>query len=68
MSPNADDNVDTGWIANYLGVTRDHVTDRLTTEPKFPKPVIELSQKIRRWDKDAVLNYLSSRRRRGRSS
>ena len=37
--------------AAMLGVSRQHVTDRLTKQPTFPQPVIDLSQRIRRWDR-----------------
>jgi predicted DNA-binding transcriptional regulator AlpA len=30
--------LDTQGIANYLGLSREHVTARLTKRPDFPKP------------------------------
>jgi predicted DNA-binding transcriptional regulator AlpA len=32
--------LDTQGIANYLGLSREHVTARLTKRPDFPKPFI----------------------------
>lgn len=49
--------IDTGGIAKLLGVSRAHVTDRLTKAPTFPPPVIDLSQRMRRWDRAAVLAW-----------
>lgn len=40
---------DTQDIANFLGVGRRYVTDELTKEPWWPKPIINMSQRIRRW-------------------
>lgn len=51
--------IDTGGIAALLGVSRPHVTDRLTKDPTFPAPVIDLSQRLRRWDRAQVLAWLS---------
>lgn len=41
--------IDTDGIARLLGVTRRHATDRITKRADFPKPVINVSRKIRRW-------------------
>lgn len=51
--------IDTGGIAKLLGVSRAHVTDRLTKAPTFPAPVIDLSQRMRRWDRAQVLAWLA---------
>ena len=51
--------IDTGGIAKLLGVSRAHVTDRLTKAPTFPAPVIDLSQRMRRWDREQVLAWMS---------
>jgi predicted DNA-binding transcriptional regulator AlpA len=45
-------------IAHLLGVSRKHVTDRIVTRPDFPAPVINLSQRTRRWAQAEVLAYL----------
>ena len=47
-------------IASLLGVSRKHVTDRVVTRPDFPKPVIRLSQRVRKWAQSEVLDYLRS--------
>ena len=36
-------------IAALLGLSRAHVTGRLTKRPDFPRPIINLSQRVRRW-------------------
>lgn len=59
-----DELIDTGGIAALLGVSRAHVTDRLTKAPTFPPPVIDLSQRLRRWDRAEVLEWLRSHQSR----
>lgn len=41
--------IDTAGIAAFLGCTRPHVTDYLTKAADFPRPVINVSQRLRRW-------------------
>jgi predicted DNA-binding transcriptional regulator AlpA len=41
--------MDTQGIADYLGLSREHVTARLTKRPDFPKPFINASRRIRYW-------------------
>lgn len=41
--------MDTADIAALLGVTREHVTDRLTKRVDFPKPYINVSRRLRYW-------------------
>ena len=41
--------VGTQDIAQYLGLSREWVTDNVTKRPDFPKPVINLSRKTRKW-------------------
>ena len=55
--------MDTGAIAKMLGVSRAHVTDRLTKQPTFPAPVIAISQRLRRWDRGQVLDWLKRQSR-----
>lgn len=47
-------------IAEYLGVCRRHVVARITKAAGFPKPVINLSRKTRRWDAEAVKAYVAA--------
>jgi predicted DNA-binding transcriptional regulator AlpA len=49
--------IDTAGIAQILGVSRAHVTDRLTKQHDFPKPFINRSQKLRRWKQDDVFMW-----------
>lgn len=58
------DLLDTGDIATLLGVSRQYITDHLSKTPKFPAPVINLSQKLRRWDRAEVYAFLTARARR----
>lgn len=41
--------IDSAGIAQLLGVSRKHVTQRVVTRPDFPRPTIDVSQKTRRW-------------------
>lgn len=53
------DLLDTGDLATLLGVTRAHITGRLTKRPDFPRPAIDLSQKMRRWRLQDVTAWAS---------
>ena len=56
--------IDTAQIAQLANVSRAHVTDRLTKRPGFPEPAINVSQRTRRWDEAAVLEWLKTGARR----
>ena len=56
--------VDTAGIAALLGCTRAHVTDRLTKRPDFPKPFINVSQKMRYWRLADVQAFMQGKRAR----
>lgn len=47
----------TEQIASYLGLTRRYVTDQLTKRRDFPKPVLNVSQRTRRWAADQVRRW-----------
>lgn len=47
----------TAQIASYLDLKRRYVTDELTKKPDFPKPVINRSQRMRRWAIAAVKQW-----------
>ena len=49
--------IDTSQIAQLLGYSRKHVTDRLVKQPNFPKPCQNNSPKKRRWRFDEVLKF-----------
>lgn len=53
------DTIDTADIAAILHVSREHVTDRVTKRTDFPKPKINVSRKLRRWDRAEVLAWAS---------
>ena len=52
------DLIDTSEIARMLGVTRAHVTNRLTKRPDFPPPAVNLSQRLRKWKREDVLKVI----------
>lgn len=58
---NAD--VTTKVIAEELGLTRHYVTATLVRRHDFPKPVLVLSQKTRRWDRDAFDSWKRRQRK-----
>lgn len=55
--------ITTDDIAKLAGVTRATATNRIVKRPDFPAPAINLSQRLKRWDADAVLRYFKSGRR-----
>jgi predicted DNA-binding transcriptional regulator AlpA len=58
--------IDTEGIARIIGVSRRHVTERVTKEPTFPAPVINLSRKTRRWSREQVMAWLTAGRQSAR--
>lgn len=48
-APAPNERIDTGQIAEFLKRSREHVTDRITKRPDFPKPVIDRGRKLRFW-------------------
>ncbi|MDH1337020.1 hypothetical protein N5D77_22855 [Comamonas thiooxydans] len=50
--------LDTAGIAEMLGVTRVHVTDRITKRPDFPKPFINVSRRLRYWRQSEVQAWM----------
>ena len=46
--------LDTADIAQILGLTRAYVTDKLTKRPDFPRPVVNVTRRIRRWRESDV--------------
>jgi predicted DNA-binding transcriptional regulator AlpA len=56
--------IDTGQIAERLGLNREYVTDKLTKRPDFPRPVVNLSRKLRRWSEADVMAWLAKNNRR----
>ncbi|MEL4181197.1 helix-turn-helix transcriptional regulator [Roseateles sp. PN1] len=51
--------IDAGTVAQLLGVTRQHFTDRIAKKKGFPQPVVNFSPKSRRWRYDEVLRWRS---------
>ncbi len=57
-SPSPQDRlVDTAEIARVLGVGRRQVSERIVHGPDFPSPIINISQKTRRWSLEQVLRW-----------
>ncbi len=56
------DLIDTKDIAVMLGVTRAHATDRIIKRADFPRPAVNISQRLRRWAKSDVLRWATSAR------
>jgi predicted DNA-binding transcriptional regulator AlpA len=54
--------LDTQGIANYLGLSREHVTARLTKRPDFPKPFMIASRRILYWRMADVKAWAEGRR------
>ncbi len=46
-------------IAELLGVSRAHLVDRLSKRPDFPAPIVNISQRIRKWKRDDVLKWMT---------
>lgn len=51
------DLMDTLEIARLLGVCRAHAVGRIIKRPDFPKPAIDVSQRIRKWRRADVLRW-----------
>ena len=52
--------IDTAGIAELLACTRAHATTRVVKQPGFPAPVLNLSQRLRRWNRAEVEAYLKA--------
>ena len=53
----SNDLLDTAQIAELLGLSQKHVTDRVTKAPDFPPPAIAISRKTKRWNRADVLAW-----------
>ncbi len=58
MSTQNLDLIGTKDITRMLGVTQAHCVGRIIKRPDFPKPAINLSQRLRKWKRDDVLKFL----------
>ena len=58
MSEKTLDLIGTQDIARMLGVTRSHCVGRIIKRPDFPKPAINLSQRLRKWKREDVMKFL----------
>lgn len=63
MTPYNRNLIGTREIAIILGVTQKHVTGRIIKQADFPKPVLNLSRRIRKWNIEEVQKYLKAKSR-----
>jgi predicted DNA-binding transcriptional regulator AlpA len=59
--------LDTAQIAELIGCTRAHVTDRLSKCEDFPRPRINVSRKLRKWSESDVLAWAAGTQSRRRA-
>ena len=59
-----DNTINTAEIAELLHVTREYVTDKLSKRPDFPRPVVNFSQRSRRWNRDQIETWAAGTRQR----
>ncbi len=52
------DLIGTKEIARMLGVTQAHATNCIVKRPDFPKPAVDLSQRLRKWRREDVLKMV----------
>lgn len=52
------DLIDTANIAAMLGISRAWVVNNVTKRPDFPKPRVNLSQRLRRWSRADVSKWM----------
>lgn len=50
--------IGTKEIAKLLQVSQGHCVSRVIKRPDFPKPVMNLSQRMRKWRKDDVMRFV----------
>lgn len=60
--------LDTEQIAKILGVSRAHVTDKLTKRSDFPPPSINVSRRIRKWRECDIRAWMSRQSKRAAMS
>ena len=57
LFPNAIDSRD---VANMLGLSRRYTVNHIVKRPDFPAPFINVSQRVRYWDRAQVLRWMQS--------
>ena len=58
----SNDLMGTNDIAALLGVSRSWVVDSITKRPDFPAPVVNISQRIRKWSRADVIKWMTKKR------
>lgn len=56
--------MDTGAIADLIGLSREYVTKHTTKLPDFPAPVVNVNRKLRRWLRADVVAYFTAKPKR----
>jgi predicted DNA-binding transcriptional regulator AlpA len=56
--------IDTAQIAQLLGVSREYVTDKLTKRTDFPRPKVNVSQRLRKWSEAEVRQWAAGPQKR----
>ncbi len=49
-------------IAERLKLRREYVRDKLVKTGDFPRPAINISQRIRKWEEDAIQAWLEQQK------
>lgn len=56
------DLIGTKEIAAMLGITQGWVRENINKRPDFPAPVINVSQRIRKWSRAEVIKWMTKKR------
>jgi len=54
--------IDITEIAQRLKLRREYVRDKLVKTGDFPRPAINISQRIRKWEEDAIQAWLDQQK------
>lgn len=54
--------IDITEIAQRLKLRREYVRDKLVMTGDFPRPAIDLSQRVRKWEEEAVQAWLEQQK------
>jgi predicted DNA-binding transcriptional regulator AlpA len=54
--------IDITEIAQRLKLRRDYVRDKLVKTGDFPRPAINISQRIRKWEEEAIQAWLEKQK------
>jgi len=54
-------------IAKLLGMQYRQVRDRVAKRPDFPRPAFNLSQKMRRWDRNSIHQWVETQAKKNQA-